>query len=215
MIRDLQTTRLAAYCGITSFILTFGSAPLVLAPMSEVYGRHILYIVSAAIFGLFILAQALAPNIGTIIVSRFFAGIGGSTGVAIVGGTLSDVWDDADRSLPMNFFSWSAFLTTGLGPVIFGWVEFRVGWRYVQWVRVLEISLDAQIGRRRYRRNSAWPASCSFSSSSSVRRPGRQCCYRGRRSGYGKRRATRGGSPPPTANARASVSCYASLCLGR
>lgn len=71
-----------------------------------------LYSSSAAFFGLFvrltmavrveltlaqIMAQALAPNIQTIIVSRFLSGIGGSTGVAVVGGTLADVWEDSDR----------------------------------------------------------------------------------------------------------------------
>lgn len=65
------------------------TAPLLLAPLSEVYGRNWIYQISAIIFALFFLPQALAKNIETILVCRFISGIAGSTAVSLVGGALT------------------------------------------------------------------------------------------------------------------------------
>lgn len=106
---ELQCSRILALLGITMFTITFGAAPLLLAPLSEVYGRSHIYLVSAFIFAVFFIPQALAKNIETILVTRFISGIAGSTAVSLVGGTLSDVWKGPERGGPMSLFSWAAF----------------------------------------------------------------------------------------------------------
>ncbi|SCZ90260.1 BZ3500_MvSof-1268-A1-R1_Chr1-3g01876 [Microbotryum saponariae] len=135
-----------ALLGVTLFTLTFGAAPLIIAPFSEVYGRSWIYFGSAFIFTLFFLPQALAQNIETILVARFISGCAGSTAVSLVGGTLADVWSDEERGLPMAIFAWSAFsssgglipvsntLQTGLGPIMFGYVEENYDFRLIQWI---------------------------------------------------------------------------------
>lgn len=110
------------------------SAPLIIAPCSEVWGRSTIYLVSAIIFTLFFIPQALATNIATVLVTRFISGIAGSTAVSLVGGTLADVWSANDRGLPMSLFAFSAFGATGLGPVVFGYVEQYKGFRLVNWI---------------------------------------------------------------------------------
>ncbi|GAA6020209.1 hypothetical protein JCM10207_004371 [Rhodosporidiobolus poonsookiae] len=130
---ELHTGRELATLGITLFTVTFGAAPLLLAPLSEVYGRNFIYLVSAIIFALFFIPQALAKNIETILVSRFISGIAGSTAVSLVGGTLADVWRGEDRGVPMALFSFSAFAATGAGPVCFGYLAQIKGFRYVHW----------------------------------------------------------------------------------
>ncbi|GAA95213.1 uncharacterized protein L969DRAFT_15311 [Mixia osmundae IAM 14324] len=130
----LGASREVVILGVTLFTFTFGSAPLLLAPLSEVYGRKPIYIASALIFTIFFVPQALAQNIGTILVSRFIAGIGGSTAVALVGGTLSDLWRAHERGLPMSLFALSAFAFTGLGPVALGYPAMILGFRWVNWI---------------------------------------------------------------------------------
>ncbi|GAA5896292.1 MFS transporter [Sporobolomyces salmoneus] len=131
---ELQCSRILALLGITMFTITFGAAPLLLAPLSEVYGRSHIYLVSAFIFAVFFIPQALAKNIETILVTRFISGIAGSTAVSLVGGTLSDVWKGPERGGPMSLFSWAAFGTTGLAPVMFGYLAQTHGFRYVNWI---------------------------------------------------------------------------------
>ncbi|KAK9894249.1 MFS general substrate transporter [Cystobasidium minutum MCA 4210] len=131
---ELGTSRLLAISGLSLFTLTFGAAPLVLAPLSEVWGRREIYIISAFVFGIFQIPQAVATNIQTILIVRFISGIGGSTAIALVGGTLSDLFANDERGMPMTIFSFAAFAPTGLGPLIFGYVaEFR-GFRLVMWI---------------------------------------------------------------------------------
>lgn len=60
--------------------------PLFLAPLSEIFGRTIIYSVSMFIFFIFTLPSALAPNIATLVVSRQIAGIAASAPVTNVGG---------------------------------------------------------------------------------------------------------------------------------
>ena len=85
------------------------AAPLLLAPLSEVYGRSYIYFVSAVVFFLCFLPQALANSIVLVLVFRFISGIAGSTAVSLVGGTLADVWRDEDRGTPIALFSFAAF----------------------------------------------------------------------------------------------------------
>ena len=131
---ELHTSRELTLAGISLFALTFGSAPLILAPLSEVWGRRWVYLGSAVIFWLFQIPQALAPNIQTMLIARFITGIGGSTGVSLVGGTLSDLFKNEDRGMPMAAFSFAAFGATGLGPIMFGYVAQVKGFRLSFWI---------------------------------------------------------------------------------
>lgn len=112
----------------------FGAAPLILAPLSEVWGRKWISIGSAIVFWIFHLPQALAPNIQTMLIARFISGIGGSSAVSLVGGTLADLYANEDRGLPMAAFAFAAFAPTGLGPIIFGYVSMLKGMRLCFWI---------------------------------------------------------------------------------
>lgn len=65
------------------------------------------------------------------------SGIAGSTAVSLVGGTLADVWVGEERGFPMALFSFGAFGATGLGPVAFGYVELKLGFRWINWILMI------------------------------------------------------------------------------
>lgn len=61
---------------ITSiFLAGYIAGPMIWAPLSEMIGRRPVFIVSMAGFVLFQLGDALGQNIGTILVTRFLAGV--------------------------------------------------------------------------------------------------------------------------------------------
>lgn len=62
--------------------------PLFLAPLSEFYGRRLIYIGAFVWIFLFIIPCAVAQNIQTIIVTRFFDGVGCSVFLSVAGGTI-------------------------------------------------------------------------------------------------------------------------------
>lgn len=83
---DLQTDETSVIGATTGFVVMLGIGPLILAPLSETFGRRRLYLVCFAIFSLLQIPTALSPNVGVLVASRTLAGFFGSVGIANGGG---------------------------------------------------------------------------------------------------------------------------------
>lgn len=81
-----------ALLGLSVFVWGLAFGPLIAAPLSENYGRKIVYLSTFPIFGLFTLGAGLAQNFATIVICRFLAGVFGSPALAVAGGTMADMW---------------------------------------------------------------------------------------------------------------------------
>lgn len=77
---------------LSLYVLGFAVGPVLLAPLSEYFGRQPVYVVSWFVLFIFQLPVALAPNIGTILVCRFIGGFAGGAPLTNTGGTVSDLW---------------------------------------------------------------------------------------------------------------------------
>ena len=71
-------SRIVSTLGVTTFLLGFASGPLIFAPLSEEYGRNAIYRVTFALFVIFNIACAVAPNVQSLLVFRYFCGFWGS-----------------------------------------------------------------------------------------------------------------------------------------
>jgi hypothetical protein len=100
---------------ITLFVIGFGIGPMVFAPASEIWGRRPVYGVTLALALLFTIPGAVAKNIGTLLVTRFIAGVAFSAPMSLVGGTLVDLWRNEERGVPMAAFSAAPFIGPGVG----------------------------------------------------------------------------------------------------
>jgi MFS family permease len=58
--------------GLTTYLLGLAAGSLIVAPLSELYGRQKVYIVCLTVWALLILPCALATSLTEIIVVRFF-----------------------------------------------------------------------------------------------------------------------------------------------
>ncbi|RMZ81328.1 hypothetical protein DV738_g2303, partial [Chaetothyriales sp. CBS 135597] len=123
-----------ATLGVTTFLLGFSSGPLVFAPLSEVWGRNIIFRLVLGLFVLFQIGCALAPNIALLIVFRFFAGFFGSPTVTNSGGSLTDIWPQENRSVPLALFSAASFLGPVIAPTVGGFICQYTSWRWIFWV---------------------------------------------------------------------------------
>ncbi|KAN0085682.1 Major facilitator superfamily domain containing protein [Tylopilus felleus] len=137
LIRDLHCTQTEAALGLSLYALGFGFVPLVTSSFSEEVGRRPLYIFSSVMWTLAQVMVALAPNIGVVLAGRALGGMFGSTGAALVGGSIADIWRPQDRGFPMTLFAFSHLFATGLGSVIGGVIQSSLGWRWVQWIHVM------------------------------------------------------------------------------
>lgn len=119
--------------GISLYVLGFGAGPLIWAPLSEMYGRRIIFIVSYLPFTLFQIGGACANNIETILITRAFAGFFGSAPLTNSGGQIADMWSAQERGLASALFALAPFLGPVLGPIVGGFTA-ASGWRNVFWV---------------------------------------------------------------------------------
>jgi len=76
---------------VSVFILGYVFGPLVIAPMSEIYGRRIIYNVGNVSFLIFTICAAVSVNLPMFIVFRFLGGFAGVTPLTIGGGTIADL----------------------------------------------------------------------------------------------------------------------------
>ena len=75
---DFSTSESAIVASTTGFLVFLGIGPLILAPLSETFGRRILYLSCFSIFALLQIPIALSPNIECLIIFRSISGFFGS-----------------------------------------------------------------------------------------------------------------------------------------
>lgn len=115
------------------YILGLAIGPLVLAPLSEYFGRNPVYICSWAVLVIFQIQAALAQNIATVIVARFIQGCGGSAPVTNTGGTISDLWPRDKSGFAMSIYGVSSTFGPPLSLVITSYLSSEKGFRILSW----------------------------------------------------------------------------------
>lgn len=93
---------------------------MILAPVSEMYGRRPVYIVSMFLFTVLIIPCGLATSLAEVVVVRFFGAIAGSAMIANSPGTLSDITTDEYRALAFSIWSIGPLNGPTFGPIIGG-----------------------------------------------------------------------------------------------
>ncbi|RMD43858.1 hypothetical protein DV735_g1188, partial [Chaetothyriales sp. CBS 134920] len=122
---------------VSIYLLGYAIGPLLLAPMSELYGRLPLYHSCNILFAIWTLACALAPNMATLLVFRLFAGIAGSCPLTIGGGSVADVFVASERGTAMSIFALGPLIGPVIGPVAGGYLSEAAGWRWIFWVLLI------------------------------------------------------------------------------
>lgn len=75
--------------GVSLFVLGFAFGPIVFGPMSELYGRKLPLFFGMFTFAIFNIPVAVATNLQTIFICRFFGGFFASAPLAIVSRNLN------------------------------------------------------------------------------------------------------------------------------
>ncbi|ODV96576.1 hypothetical protein PACTADRAFT_39791 [Pachysolen tannophilus NRRL Y-2460] len=123
--------------GLTFYLVGLALGPVIGAPLSELFGRKIVYVISLPISMLFIMGVGLSNNIQSILVLRYFSGFFASPAMAIAAGTISDIWNPDLLGLAMSTFCLAPFLGPVLGPVIGLFVAEKKGWKWTLWVNLM------------------------------------------------------------------------------
>ncbi|KAK0725195.1 bicyclomycin resistance protein [Lasiosphaeris hirsuta] len=122
---------------VSVYVLGFAAGPLVIAPLSEIYGRLWVYHLCNMAFLAFLVGCALAPSLNALIAFRFLSGVFGSCPLTNGGGTIADMIVPEKRASAMAAFSIGPLLGPIIGPVAGGFLAEAAGWRWVFWLLVI------------------------------------------------------------------------------
>ncbi|KAI1504251.1 major facilitator superfamily transporter [Biscogniauxia marginata] len=132
VIKEFKIDSEIAILGISLFVTGFALGPLMWAPLSEMYGRQLMFFLSYMALTAFNAGAAASPNIQTLIVLRFFAGTFGSSPLTNSGGVIADMFSAQDRGLATAIFATAPFLGPSIGPIAGGFLGQAGGWRWVE-----------------------------------------------------------------------------------
>ncbi|ROT35255.1 CefM protein [Sodiomyces alkalinus F11] len=108
--------------------------PLIVAPMSEMYGRLLPYHVTNVLFTLFTAGCALSPNLPALIVFRMLAGMEASAVLTVGGATVADLFVQEERGRAMAIWTFGPLMGPAVGPAVGGYLTEAMGWRWVFWL---------------------------------------------------------------------------------
>jgi MFS family permease len=130
IISDLGSDKSSSVLFVTIWELGEAAGPLIIAPLSEIYGRSPVYNIANIGFILTTILAATSSTTSTLIVARFFTGLSVASNVlspAIVG----DIFISEQRGKAMSSIMLAPILGGAVGPAIAGSIADLVGWRSV------------------------------------------------------------------------------------
>ncbi|KAH9989424.1 major facilitator superfamily domain-containing protein [Russula vinacea] len=126
-----------ATLSISLFVIGLGVGPLFAGPISEIYGRNIVYRMSFALFFVFSFPIAFAPNIGIFLTFRFATGFCGAAFLTVSGGSVSDMFPNKTVGTPMAVYTVSSFLGPEIGLLFSGFINENVNWRWTYYSLII------------------------------------------------------------------------------
>ncbi|KZT04040.1 MFS general substrate transporter [Laetiporus sulphureus 93-53] len=123
---------------IALFVGGYCVGPILWGPLSEQFGRRIIFIITFAVYVCFQVGCALSRNTGSILVFRFLSGTFAAAPLSNSGALVSDIWDAGTRGEALAFFTLAPFAGPTLGPIVSGFMSVRgVSWRWLFWLLTL------------------------------------------------------------------------------
>ncbi|RDB16604.1 hypothetical protein Hypma_002799 [Hypsizygus marmoreus] len=136
--RQFDVSAEVTYLITTVFLLGYTTGPLFWGPGSELFGRRPIFLITMICYTIFHIGQALAPNIETLLITRYLSGFFAVAPLTNCGGVIADIWSAVGRGPATSLFTASVFIGPVIGPIISGYiVESHLSWRWVFWVMMI------------------------------------------------------------------------------
>ncbi|TGZ78336.1 MFS general substrate transporter [Ascodesmis nigricans] len=132
--------------GMTTYLFGLACGPLVLAPLSELYGRRPVYIASLVLYTVFVIPSCVAKNFETILICRFLCAFMGSVTISNAPGSLGDIFPEEWRTLAFSVFCIAPMNGPVIGPIVGGFVFQALGWRWLNWIVLISSTVLTAAG---------------------------------------------------------------------
>src|SRR2546430_1667338 len=133
---NLNATIVDVQWVVEAYSLLLAALLLVGGSLGDYYGRRRIFLIGIALFSLASAWCGLAANIGQLIAARAAQGIGAALLVPGSLAIISSSFSEKERGRAIGTWSGLSAITTGIGPVIGGWLIEHVSWRAVFFINV-------------------------------------------------------------------------------
>ncbi|KAI4677513.1 uncharacterized protein J4E84_009200 [Alternaria hordeiaustralica] len=133
---EFGVSKQAARLGAAIFLITYAFGCELWAPWSEELGRWPILQLSLFFVNIWQIPVGIAPNFGTILGFRALGGLstaGGSVTLAMV----ADMWEPDNQQYAVAFIVFSSVGGSVLGPIVGGFVEQFLAWRWNIWIQLI------------------------------------------------------------------------------
>ncbi|ETS86817.1 hypothetical protein PFICI_00645 [Pestalotiopsis fici W106-1] len=137
MVEFRSTSSITATFLLSIYVLGFAFGPLLAAPLSEIYGRRLLYVAGNVLFAIFTMGVALSNGLGMLLAFRFLMGLAGSVPLTIGSGSIADMMPVEMRGRALSAWAMGPLLGPCIGPVAGGYLIRAAGWRWVYWLLLI------------------------------------------------------------------------------
>src|SRR5215210_5019427 len=118
----------------TAYLLTSTAVVPIVGKLSDMYGRRLFLLGSAAMFVLTSALCGLSQDMTQLIIFRGLQGIAGGVLTSIVFTVISQIFPPAERGRIQGLFSGTFGLASIVGPLIGGYLTDNLSWRWVFYV---------------------------------------------------------------------------------
>lgn len=130
---DLDMTTIESTMALSVFVLATAFGPLIIGPLSEVYGRKPMIHITNILFLAWNFICGFANSKGLLIASRLLAGFGASAVYTLGYGVLADLWRPEQRGCSLGLYMLVPLTGAAIGPIIGGFIVEYSTWRWMFW----------------------------------------------------------------------------------
>lgn len=134
MVELHETSRTLGSFMITIFVLGLGVGPLFLGPLSEIYGRYGVVVLSNWFHIAFLIGCSFAPTFPGLIAMRLLAGFGAAAIMTIAPAVVGDIYPVEKRAFGNTIVIFAQSMGPVVGPVCGGFICERLDWRWAYWI---------------------------------------------------------------------------------
>lgn len=117
IVAEFDVAEEVAILPLSLYTLGLAFGPLIAAPCCETFGRKIVFLISSPLYALFTLGAGFSPNIASLIVCRFFAGLFAAPAIGNASATIIDYTAGKARGVTMAFYYSIPQLGAVFGPL--------------------------------------------------------------------------------------------------
>ncbi|KAK5987450.1 MFS-type transporter ppsE [Cladobotryum mycophilum] len=118
-----------------AYMALMGISPIVWGPMSQVFGRRPITLLTAVLFFLLSLATALAPNLASFFVFRALSAFEGTAFILLGAACLGDIYRPIERGTALGWFMSGTLIGPAFGPFLGGIIVTYSSWRSIFWLQ--------------------------------------------------------------------------------